>query len=452
VKLAAIVPAAGRGLRMGGDKALLELGHEPAIARVAAACRGGGLRDVVVVRARGAAPLPAVVIADFDLRVVEVAPDAEMIDSVRAGLRALIGVDGAVVFPVDHALVRPDTVRVLVRRARSLPGAVVLPLHAQRPGHPLVLPATLWPAVWSPTTVSLRDVVRSHPVEAVVVQDSGVTRDLDTPQDLADARTYLVEASRSTREVMAAHRSHRAYKPDPIAEQQLAALVDVARYASTSSYIQAYAVVAVTDPLRKAEVAQLCANQEHIRQAPVFLALCADLHKLARACARHGTTFDPAPFETFLQATVDAALLGQNLLLAAESQGLGGCMIGAARDQPGELARLLALPPHAYVVFGMTLGYAADDPAPRGRMPLEGVLFSERYDATRLEAALDGADAVMRAWAKECNARGGYGGRPVDERKGWSERMAVLWSKEKARPTPRLALRQRLLKLGFGLV
>ncbi|HLU40140.1 MAG TPA: NTP transferase domain-containing protein [Planctomycetota bacterium] len=444
-----MIVAAGRGRRMGGDKALLDLNGEPAIAHAVGACRGGGARRVVVVRAAGADPLPA----DLDVEVVEADQGAEMIDSIRAGLRALAGCAAAVLFPVDHALASAATVRALVRRLRAAERpAFVLPLYDGRPGHPIAVPAALFDAVLDPGTATLRDVVRAAPVDTVAVRDPWVLRDLDTPEDLAVARAWLGGVGRTVVEVMRAHRSRRAYRPDPVPDEQIAALVDAARHASTSSFIQAYAVIAVRDAERRAAVAKLCGDQEHIRQAPVFLAICADLNKLGRSCARHGTTLDAGPLETFLQATVDAALLGQNLLLAAESQGLGGCMIGAARDHPVELARLLGLPKHAYVVFGMTLGHPADDPVARERMPLEGVLFFERYDEARLDAALDGADAAMRAWAAECNRRGGYLGRRVDERKGWADRMAVQWSKEKARPTPRLRLREHLLDLGFGLL
>lgn len=441
------MPAAGRGRRMGVDKAFLELGGELAIERVVGACRAGGANQVVVVRARGAAPLPA----DLPADVVEVPPDAHMIDSVRAGLAALAPVDGVALFPVDHALADGATLRALWRRQRGS-ASVALPLFDGRPGHPVVLPWSALPAVLDPSTATLRDVVRALPVVAVPVPDPWVLRDLDTPEDLEAARGRLRELGVGTLELMRRHRSRRAYAPVPVPGEQLARLVDAARYASTSSFIQAYAVVAVVDPARKAEVARLCAHQAHIDEAPVFLAICADLAKLAAACARHGLTFDPGPTETFLQATVDAALLGQNLLLASEAEGLGGCMIGAARNHPTELARLLDLPPHAYVVFGMTLGVPRDDPEPRGRMPLAGVLFHERYDVARLPAVLEGADEAMRAWAVACNGRGGYGGRPVDVAKGWTDRMAALWSKEKARPTPRLELRQRLRELGLPLL
>jgi len=215
--------------------------------------------------------------------------------------------------------------------------------------------------------------------------------------------------------------------------------------------VQAYAVVAVEDEARRREVAALCGNQKHVAEAPVFAALCADLFKIAECCRAHGTEVQAHSLELFLEATVDAALLGQNLALAAESEGLGICMIGGARNHPVELARLLDLPNHAYVVFGMTIGHPTDDPVPRGRMPLPGVLHREVYDRRGIEAVLEGANAGMKEWARRCNERGGYQGRPVSLDKGWTDRMAAAWGERSSYALARATLRDELKSLGLEL-
>ena len=249
---------------------------------------------------------------------------------------------------------------------------------------------------------------------------------------------------------MRRHRSRRSFRPEPLADGQLERLVDAARYASTSSFIQAYSVIAVHDEARKAECARLCGGQAQIEKAPVFLAVCADLHKLDAACARHGAALQARSFELFLQATIDAALLGQNLQLAAESEGLGACMIGGARNHPLELAERLGLPAHCYVVFGMTVGKPKDDPVPRGRMPLAGVLHYNRYDSSDVADVLRKTDDGMRQWAKRTNAeQGGYNGRAVSESKGWAERMAKMWGADSAYAEARKVLVSELRELGF---
>jgi nitroreductase len=329
---------------------------------------------------------------------------------------------------------------------------VALPLFRGRPGHPVALRRTTFDGITRPGAV-LRDLVRAEPARTATLPTANpwVHADLDRPEDHRAAVCALHGEPWSTVAQMFRHRSHRAYRPEALAPGQLERLVDAARHASTSSFIQAYAVVAVADAGRRAACARLCAGQAHIAEAPLFVAVCADLHKLAAACGRHGTALQHQSFELFLQATVDAALLGQNLQLAAEAEGLGACMIGAARNHPLELAELLGLPPHCYVVFGMTVGVPADDPIPRGRMPLGAVLHHERYDVAAAEAALAGADEGMRAWARRTNAeRGGYQGRPVGESKGWSERMATAWGATSSYAAARRTLVDELQRLGFG--
>jgi len=189
-----------------------------------------------------------------------------------------------------------------------------------------------------------------------------------------------------------AHRSVRAYRPDPLPPGTLESLIAAAQSAATSSNLQTWSVVAVTDPARKARLATLAARQAHIEQCPLFLVWVADVSRLDRVGAATGTEMAVTPFlETFLVAAIDAALAAQNAVIAAESLGLSTVYIGALRNQPEAVAAELELPPSAMGVFGLCIGYA--DPAVpaevKPRLAPNAVLHHERYDA--------GADAAARA-------------------------------------------------------
>ena len=127
-------------------------------------------------------------------------------------------------------------------------------------------------------------------------------------------------------------------------------------------------------------------------------------------------------------------------------------MIGAARRHPLELAKLLGLPAHVYVVFGMSFGWPQQKGLARGRMPLDAVRHFERYPSDdELAPHLDAADEQMRSWARRLNAEyGGYGGRAVNEERGWTERMAQIWGGADAGKN-RAGLQGELRQLGFGL-
>jgi FMN reductase (NADPH) len=204
-------------------------------------------------------------------------------------------------------------------------------------------------------------------------------RDFDTP---------LMEAMRR-------HRSIRRYRPDPLPAGMLDAIISCAQMASTSAYLQQYSVVAVEDKSRKDRLAGLCGDQEQIRQCPVFLAFCADLHRLKRVCEREGTQIQTEYVEAFLTAAMDAALLAQNVALAAESLGLGIVYIGAIRNSPAEIVAELALPDLVFPVTGMCLGYPAESPKAKPRLPLPAVLHRERYQQEEIDAHLEAYDAEI---------------------------------------------------------
>jgi nitroreductase/CTP:molybdopterin cytidylyltransferase MocA len=446
----AIVPAAGIGSRMGQDKALLDIGGVTAIERIVTTCHAAGVDEILVVRRTDAEALPD----HLDALVVTTGGEGEMGDSLRlAYLKVPRDAEAVLVFPVDHALVEVDTVLALRAKLLRDDCSIALPLYRDKPGHPIVMTRSVFAEIDQDGKL-LREIVRRDKDRVAVVPTANhwVSADLDRPEDLRAAHCSIAGLPWSTVEQMYRHRSHRSYLPDELPQQQIERLVDAARYASTSSFIQAYSVIAVRDPVIKADCAQLCSGQKHIDEAPVFFAICADLHKIAVACGKHGSTIQEQSLELFMQSTVDAALLGQNLQLAGEAEGLGACMIGAARNHPVDIAKRLGLPKHCFVLFGMTMGMPADDPIPRGRMPLAGVLHWDRYDTDCVDDLLLKADEGMRAWAKRTNAeRGGYGGRPVSEAKGWADRMARMWGGDSGNLKARQVLADELSRLGFGL-
>ena len=72
-------------------------------------------------------------------------------------------------------------------------------------------------------------------------------------------------------------------------------------------------------------------------------------------------------------------LMAQNVLLAAESQGLGGVFIGGIRNDPQVVVEQLALPHRVVPVFGMCLGWPDEDNPVKPRMPVDLVLHQDSY-------------------------------------------------------------------------
>jgi FMN reductase (NADPH) len=243
------------------------------------------------------------------------------------------------------------------------------------------------------------------------------------------------------------HVSIRQFSPEPVSAELVESVVAAAQRSATSSNLQMYSVVAVTDAARRARLSELCGDQAQIAQAPVFLAWCADRSRLDRICRYRGYTQAVEHVEPFLVAAVDVAILMQTATLAAESLGLGACYIGAIRNDPAEVIDLLRLPRLTFPISGMTLGWPAGEQQQKPRLSTSAILHWETYDDTQEEEALPEYD---RAMAKT----GIYQGRQVSvpgvegemEDYGWMEHSARRVSQPR-----RTGLRQVLRQQGFEL-
>lgn len=184
--VAGIVLAAGRSTRMGQAKPLLAVNGDSFLSRAVGALRGG-CGDVVVVTAGD--PASATIVAAAGALLVENPdPDSEQLDSLRLALGRLAErARAAAVLPVDHPLVRPETVAALVARWRAHPHRIVRPVHDGRPGHPTIFPRSVWPALGGELPRGARSVVEdpAHATDDVAVDDPGVIADIDTPEAYA---------------------------------------------------------------------------------------------------------------------------------------------------------------------------------------------------------------------------------------------------------------------------
>lgn len=200
-----------------------------------------------------------------------------------------------------------------------------------------------------------------------------------------------------------AHSSVRAYTDEPVGDDVIREAVAAAQSAATSSHIQAYALLRVTDPATRERLVELTGGQRFTAEAGTFFVVCGDTRRHRLIAERHG---EPCAqnLETFLLAVVDASLFAQNLVLAFESLGLGICYIGGLRNELPDVDLLLKLPHGVWPLYGLCVGNVADKPAVKPRLPLGAVLFEDRYPSD--EAMLEEIDAYDEEMARYYEARG----------------------------------------------
>lgn len=230
-----------------------------------------------------------------------------------------------------------------------------------------------------------------------------------TAQARALAARYGTEPAKSElpwNDVIASlmdHRSVRGYRSDPVPAGTLETLVAAAQSAATSSNLQTWSVVEVSDPAKRAALAEIANGQKHIVECPLFLVWLADVSRNNRLAEAEGKVLEGLPYlETFLVAAIDAALAAQNAVVAAESLGLSTVYIGALRNDPERIAKMLDLPAGAVGVFGLCVGYpkAGSVAEVKPRLGQDVVLHRERYSTAPEKEGRATYDARLDAFSK----------------------------------------------------
>jgi nitroreductase len=201
-------------------------------------------------------------------------------------------------------------------------------------------------------------------------------------------------------DLLKSHTSVRNFTEQLVDDNVLNEIIAAAQYASTSSHIQAYTIIRVKDHTKKIALAKFAGEQKYVEECPVFLVFCADLSRLEKACAMNNETIEQGYTETFILATVDTALVAQNIMIAAESAGLGGVYIGGLRNNPQDVCDLLQIPHNVYPVFGMCLGYPKKVNATKPRLPLSLILKEEVYSTDHDEEAIQEYDTLISNYYK----------------------------------------------------
>lgn len=205
----------------------------------------------------------------------------------------------------------------------------------------------------------------------------------------------------SVMNLMREHSSVRSYTGEPIDQDLLRELIACGQAAPSSSFIQAYSIVRVTDPEKRKVIAEAAGGQPWIEKAAEFLVLCADMQRINYASEKCGSGELLGHTEHFIAATVDVALFAENILLAAESCGLGGVFIGGIRNNPQVISDLIQLPNHVYPAFGLCLGWPKRKNPVKPRMPVAAVLHEDRYNDDAVASAVDGYDRQMEIYYGE---------------------------------------------------
>ena len=158
--------------------------------------------------------------------------------------------------------------------------------------------------------------------------------------------------------------SVRAYKPDPVEDAKLLAILDAARLALTADNRHPFQLIVIHTSGREAELLRIY-RRDWFTQAPIILCACG-VPRLSWVRRDQRRYLD-----------VDVAIVMDHVILAATNLGLGTCWIAAFNSVAAR--EVLSIPEDIEPLIFTPLGYPADQAGTKERKPLSELIRYEKW-------------------------------------------------------------------------
>lgn len=248
-----------------------------------------------------------------------------------------------------------------------------------------------------------------------------------------------------TIETLMNRRSVRKYTDRKLSKEELETIVRTGQQAPFAS--QLYSVLYSTEgPIAF--------------KAPIWFVICVDAHKLERFMKLRGWEIVTNDLSLLLLGMQDAAYMAENMVIVAESLGIGSCFLGEGSLNASRiraLSKRFALPKRVFPMVELVMGYPDEDFATRPRYPLAFTLFENKYpelsdeDVTKAMEAMDDGYLHQGYYSKQNVKIQVEDGRRDDytfDNYSWTEHISRKWGQWAKSPNELLdALNER----GFSL-
>lgn len=235
------------------------------------------------------------------------------------------------------------------------------------------------------------------------------------------------------------HRSIRAFKEQELTKEEVELLVDVARHTATSKFMQVYSIISITDPTLKAAFAAI-SKQTYVEKNGHLFLFVVDYHRnvqLTKAQDRPAKLQGTADY--FIAGLTDATIAAQNMVVAAESLGMGTVFLGSLHNDAQQIIDLLGLPEYTFPAVGLAVGWPNQEPQLKPRLPKEIIHMENHYQV------LENPLKEIEAYDEEITSY--YDTRDLNHRVDrFSKQVA---DKMETLPPKRLALLEVIQQQGF---
>lgn len=174
-------------------------------------------------------------------------------------------------------------------------------------------------------------------------------------------------------QLAASRQSDRAYDKARVVEpEKLERILEAARLAPSACNAQPWKFVVVTDPELSVKVGKAAAGlgmNKFAKDAPVHILIVEE--------SMNVTSFLGAKIKDKYFPLIDIGIAASHIVLAAESEGLGSCILGWFDEK--DIKKLTGIPANKRLLLDIVVGYPLKEKRKKLRKPKEKVISYNNY-------------------------------------------------------------------------
>ena len=178
-------------------------------------------------------------------------------------------------------------------------------------------------------------------------------------------------------QLAASRQSDRAYDMSRAVEpEKLERILEAARLSPSACNAQPWRFVVITDPELAVKVGKATAGlgmNKFAKDAPVHILVVEESMNI--------TSFLGAKIKDKYFPLIDIGIATAHITLAAESEGLGSCILGWFDEK--EIKKLTGIPANKRLLLDITIGYPAKDKRKKSRQSKDKVVSYNHYKSYR---------------------------------------------------------------------
>ena len=171
-----------------------------------------------------------------------------------------------------------------------------------------------------------------------------------------------------TEECISTRRTVRKFKSTTVDMEKIGKILEAGRSAPSSGNIQNWMFIIVDDENKRKAIAEACFQQYWMAAAPVHLVVCIKPQEVKRHYGIRGER---------LYSIQNAAAATENMILMANSQGLGSCWVSAFDED--KVKRVISAPDNVRPQAIITLGYPDEQVPSPPKYPIEIVFYFNKW-------------------------------------------------------------------------